>query len=103
MTIRTRGFLTFLASAIAGVAGYWLLFHFLSGAQASVRLPAYPLALPIVGVIIGLLEWITGLPIRKIDEGWQRFPMYVQVPVGLIGAVVVIWTFVWIVVMSVGA
>src|SRR5262245_12063564 len=97
MTTRTHGLMLFAGSAVAGVAGYWFLFHFLAGASGHVRLPAYPLALPLVGTLVGLLETVTGSPIKEIDQGWQRLPVYVKVPVGLVGGVLVLWAFLWIV------
>ena len=89
MTIRTRGFLIFLGSLVAGVAAYWLVFHVLSKDWAQIL--QYPLALPLVGMLIGALEMITGVPIKRLDEGWQRLPAYVKAPVGLIGGVLILW------------
>lgn len=89
MTIRTRGLLIFLASLAGGVGAYWLVFHFLSKAWANVL--QYPLALPLVGMLVGALESITGVPIKRLDEGWQKLPAYVKAPVGLIGGVSFLW------------
>jgi hypothetical protein len=61
------------------------LFDFLAGA-GRVRLPAYPLALPLVGILIGTLELITGVPIRRLDEGWQKLTGYVKAPVAIVGS-----------------
>jgi peptidoglycan/LPS O-acetylase OafA/YrhL len=89
MTIRTRGLLIFLGSLVAGVGAYWLVFHFLSKGLAQIL--QYPLALPLVGMLIGALELITGVPIQRLDEGWQKLPAYVKAPVGLIGGVLFLW------------
>ena len=89
MTIRTRGFLIFLGSLVAGIGAYWLVFHFLSKFWAQVL--QYPLALPLVGLLIGALELITGVPIKRLDEGWQSLPAYVKAPVGLLGGVLLLW------------
>ena len=83
MTIRTRGLLICVGSLAAGVGAYWLVFHLLTTAWA--RMLRYPLALPLVGMLVGALELITGVPIQRLDEGWQKLPTYVKVPVGLFG------------------
>ena len=82
---RLHGLLIFAGSLVAGLGVYWLIFHFLAGAGKT-RLPAYPLALPLVGMMIGALELITGAPIAQIDQGWQRLPGYVQAPVAIVGS-----------------
>jgi hypothetical protein len=87
---RRHGLLVFSGSLIAAVAVYWLLFHFLTG-SGTARLPAYPLALPLVGMMIGALELITGAPISQIDKGWQRLPVYVQAPVAIVGSLGFLW------------
>lgn len=86
MTVRMRGFLILAGSLVAGAGVYWLLFHFLADAHGRVRLPVYPLALPLVGLVIGSLEWMTGVPIRRLDEGWQKLPGYVRAPVAIVGS-----------------
>ena len=89
MTIRMRGFLILLGSLVAGAGAYWLVFHFLSKNWAQIL--QYPLALPLVGMLIGALELITGMPINRLDEGWQKLPAYVKAPVGLIGGALFLW------------
>jgi len=89
MTIRTRGFLIFLGSLVVGVGAYWLVFHVLTKNWAQIL--QYPLALPLVGMLIGALELITGVSINRLDEGWQRLPAYVKAPVGLVGGVLFLW------------
>jgi hypothetical protein len=103
MTVRTRGLLTLVGSSIGGIALYWFLFHFLASSDGRTRVPAYPLALPLVGVVIGMLELATGLPFTRIDEGWQKLPGYVKIPVALVGGVLLLWAFLWIVAKSLGA
>ena len=90
MTVRMRGFLILMGSLVAGAGVYWLLFDFLADA-GRVRLPAYPLALPLVGIVVGALEWMTGVPIRQLDEGWQKLHAYVKAPIGLIGGCLFLW------------
>jgi hypothetical protein len=89
MTIRARGFVTLFASLVVGVGAYWLVFHVLPPFWAKVL--QYPLALPLVGILIGALELITGVPINRLDEGWQKLPAYVKAPVGLIGGLLFLW------------
>jgi len=89
MPIRTRGFLIFLGSLVVGLGAYWLVFHVLSKGLAQIL--QYPLALPILGMLIGALEMITGVPIQRLDEGWQKLPAYVKAPVGLVGALLFLW------------
>ena len=64
MTVRARGFWILLGSAVAGFGLYWLLFHLLPTATGTVRVP-FALGLPIVGIIIGLVELITGIGDRN--------------------------------------
>lgn len=86
MTVRARGFLTLLGSVVGGLALYWFLFHVLSSASGKTRVRAYPLALPLIGIVIGIIELATGLPFTKVDGAWQRLPWWLQVPLGcLIG------------------
>src|SRR5262249_9766014 len=70
MTIRMRGLLILMGSLVAGAGVYWFIFHVLADAHGPVRVATYPLALPLVGILIGTLELATGVPIRRLDEGW---------------------------------
>jgi ABC-type branched-subunit amino acid transport system permease subunit len=89
MTIRARGLLLFLGSLVAGLGAYALIFRVLSKNWADML--QYPLALPLVGVLVGALEFVTGVPINRLDEGWQKVPVYVRAPVSLIGALLFLW------------
>ena len=89
MTIRTRGLLLLLGSLVAGLGAYALIFHVLS--KNSADMLRYPLALPLVGVLVGALEFGTGVPINRLDDGWQKIPGYVRVPVSLFGALLFLW------------
>lgn len=90
MTTRIRGFLIVLASLIAGAGAYWLVFR--SGlSKEAVNVLQYPLALPIVGLLVGGLEFVTGVPIQRLNEGWQRLPGYAQGAIGLVGGTVFLW------------
>jgi ABC-type branched-subunit amino acid transport system permease subunit len=89
MTIRTRGLLLFLGSLVAGLGAYALIFHVLSKHWADIL--QYPLALPLFGVLVGALELVTGVPINRLDEGWQTVPGYVRTPVSLGGALLFLW------------
>ena len=51
----------------------------------------YPLALPIVGLLAGGLELITGVPIQRLNESWQRLPGYAQGAIGLVGGTLFLW------------
>jgi hypothetical protein len=85
---RRHGLLVFSGSLIAAAGVYWLLFHFLTG---PVHLLTYPLALPLVGMMVGALELITGTPIAQIDQGWRRLPVYVQAPLAIFGSLGFLW------------
>jgi ABC-type branched-subunit amino acid transport system permease subunit len=89
MSARMRGLLIFAGSLVVGLGAYWLVFHVLSKQTATIL--QYPLALPLVGMLIGALELITGVPIQHLDEGWQKLPGYVQTPVALVGGVLFLW------------
>ena len=106
MTVRTRGFVIFLGSAVAGAA----LLGFRSGfllkaASAGLlgRVLQWLLALPLLGVAVGLLECATDMPLSRVDEGWQRLPLYVKLPAGFIGGGAFLWAFLWIVAKGLGA
>ena len=90
MTTRTRGCLLFLGSGAVAFALYRFVFPIFSGPGRH-HVAAYGLALPFVGAAIGLLEWTSGLPMSRLDEGWQRLPGYVRVPVALIGSLLFLW------------
>ena len=85
MTIRLRGLLVLAGSLVAGFGVYWLLFHVLADPRGT-RFYAYPLALPLVGMAIGTMELITGVPIQRLDEGWQKLPAYVKAPLAIVGS-----------------
>jgi hypothetical protein len=85
----TRGLLVLLGSLVAGLGAYALIFHVLSKNGADML--QYPLALPLVGVLVGALEFATGVPIKRLDEGWQTVPRYVRAPVSPIGALFFLW------------
>jgi hypothetical protein len=90
MSTRMRGFLILSASLLATAGVVWFAFRLAPGT----RVPAYPLALPLVGVMVGLLEWTTGVPIKHLDEAWQKWPAYVKGPVALTGSVLFLYGFV---------
>ncbi len=83
MTVRMRGLRTVLGSGIVGLGLYWLLFHFVPKATGSIRLPG-AIALPLVGVVVGLVELATGLPFTRVDQAWTRLPRWIQVPLGFV-------------------
>ena len=89
MAIRTRGLLIFAGSLVVGFGAYWLVFHVLSKTQAQIM--QYPLALPLLGVLVGGLELATGVPINRLDQGWQTMPAYAKAPLGLTGALLFLW------------
>lgn len=67
MSVRLRGLLVVLGSVLGGVVLYWLQYH------AGVLPKSYPLALiAIVGVIWGLMELITGVPLQIWKRGGAR-------------------------------
>jgi len=93
MSIRLRGLLIALASLVVGVAGYWLVFRVGISKELG-RILQYPLALPLVGLLVGGLELVTGVPIQRLNEGWQKLPGYAQGTIGLVGGVLFLWGFI---------
>ena len=94
MSVRVRGLGIVLGSAAAGGILYWVLFHALSEATGTVRMKAYPLALPVVGVFWGLIELIGGVPLPQLQARWHTLPKSRQQSLGCLltfaGAVVVL-------------
>jgi hypothetical protein len=86
MNVRTRGLLILAGSLVAGAGVYWLIFNVFANASHTTRVAAYPLALPLVGMAVGSLELATGVPIQRLDEGWQKIPGYVRIPVAIVGS-----------------
>jgi hypothetical protein len=106
MGVRVRGLLVLLGSAVAGGA----LYFFQSGALLVAarggvfgEVLKWVLALPLIGVGVGLVECTTGMPINKADESWQTLPAYVKYPGALVGSVLFLWAFLWIVVKALRA
>ena len=93
MNIRLRGLLIVLASLVAGAGGYWLVFR-LGISKELANILQYPLALPVVGLLVGGLELVTGVPIQRLNEGWQKLPGYAQGAIGLVGGVLFLWGFI---------
>ena len=94
MSVRVRGLGIVLGSAVAGAILYWVLFHALSQATGTVRVKAYPLALPVVGVFWGLIELIGGVPLPQLQARWDTMSKSRQQSLGCLlafaGAVVVL-------------
>lgn len=104
MPIRVRGLLILMGSVAGWLVLYWLLFHVMGGA-GKVRVPAYPLALPLIGMVVGLVELATGVPFAQVADAWQRLPRWLQVPLGFvigIGLVVAIVTGFYYVLLRAG-
>ena len=94
MRVRARGFVTRLASLAGWAVLYWLFFRVLGGSRGTVRVAAYPLALPLIGMVAGTIELTTGLPFTQVAASWERLPRWLQVPLGcLIGLLLVVGIF----------
>jgi hypothetical protein len=107
MSVRTRGFLILLASALGGGVLFWsrsgILLKGAAEGGAIGGVLQWALTLPLIGVAVGLIELTTGLPLTRADEGWQKLPAYVKYPGALIGSVLFLWAFLWIVAKALGA
>jgi hypothetical protein len=65
----------------------WALFAWLATVRTQTRVPATPLAFPLVGMFWGLLELISGRRLMELDAWYQRSPKWIAFPVGCIGVV----------------
>ena len=93
MNVRVRGLLIVLGSAAAAAPLYWLLYYVLADGNRT-RVPAYPLALPVVGMIYGATELVSGRPFADLARAWDSLPRWVQIPLGLVvGAALVVGIF----------
>lgn len=84
MNTRLRGLLIFLGSSVLAVLMGWLLFTWEAAAVKGAKIPALPFALPLVGMLWGLLELITGRRFKELDAWYQTIPMWIGYPVGCI-------------------
>ena len=73
MSIRLRGLLIMLGSGAASGLLYLVLSWLVSGATGRVSVPK-AFALPLVGVVVGLLELVSGVPFTKVASRWDTLP-----------------------------
>jgi hypothetical protein len=105
MGIRMRALLKVVGCALAGAGLFWLWSLLLAptarpGQGGMVK---WLLALPVVGMGIGLVELATGLPIQQAETAWQAAPALVKYPAALVGGVLFLWGFLWLVFKALGA
>lgn len=88
MPIRIRGLLITLVS----IALSWGLVLWLSGGQPSFVSKAA--ALPLVGVMWGLLELVSGVPMTQLADRWNSLSQGVQVAISFLVIVAALGAFV---------
>lgn len=105
MSIRLRGLLEVVGSTVVGLGLFWLWSWLLAPtAQAGQGgMVKWLLALPVVGVGIGLVELVTGMPIRQADAAWQKAPGLVKYPLAIVVSGLFLWGFLWAVSKALGA
>lgn len=74
MPVRLRGLLVTAGSAAVGAALYYWMFRVLSQSTESMRLKAYPFALPLLGVLWGVIELIGGVELTELNARWNTMP-----------------------------
>jgi len=100
MNTRVRGLLIFLASTVATVVLGYVLVGWAANAPKGSRIPKMPFAIPVVGMLWGLLELVTGKAFRELDAWYQKFPMWQSYPVGCLGGLLMlVLCYAWIVLL----
>lgn len=97
MNTRLRGLLVFLLSTVLTIVMGFALFKWVNTATTRTRIPAAPFALPVVGMLWGLLELVTGRRFKELDAWYQKFPVWISYPVGcLAGIAMLVACVAWI-------
>jgi hypothetical protein len=99
MSIRVRGLVTILGSgAVAGVL-YLFLSFVLGHSAGSVRVPLVSAA-PLVGVLVGMIELVSGVPFTQVAAKWDSLPQGMRLFLGtlltVIALVVVFGGGIWL-------
>ena len=90
MNTRLHGLLIFLGSTVGAVVMGWALFAWVSSLTSPTQIPTLPFALPLVGMLWGLLELITGRRFKELDAWYQKIPMWIGYPVGCVVGVLML-------------
>jgi hypothetical protein len=91
MSVRIRGLLTILGSSAVAALLYLFLARVLSWSEGSVRLPLTA-AMPLVGVLIGAVELVSGVPFTQVASRWDALPRGVKAVLSLLVIVAAIVT-----------
>lgn len=89
MSVRIRGLLTILASGATAALLYLFLSRVLSWSSGSVRLPLVA-AMPLVGVLVGLIEFVSGVPFNQAASRWDALPRGIRAVLSVILVLVAI-------------
>ncbi len=89
MPVRVRGLVIILASGAASGLLFLLLSWVLSESTGRVRVPVVA-ALPLAGVLVGVLELVSGAPFTQIASRWQTLPESARAVLSLLLVIVAI-------------
>ena len=105
MSIRMFGLLKMAGSALVGAGLFWAWSLLLAPTARAGQggMVKWLLALPLVGMLIGLIEVATGLPIQQAETAWQTAPGLVKYPAAIVVSVLFLWGFLWAVAKALGA
>jgi hypothetical protein len=101
MSTRLRGLLIFLgATVLTIVMGLWLVEKATAGQVSTRSGSKMVFALPVIGMLWGLLELVTGRRFQELDAWYQKFPMWKSYPLGCLGGIaMLVVCYVWIVLL----
>ena len=107
MSVRMLGLAKVVGCAAVGALLFWfrsgLLVQGAAGGGVLGEILKWLLTLPLIGIGIGLVELMTGLPIQQAETAWQKTPGLVKYPAAIVGGGLFLWGFLWVVAKALGA
>lgn len=86
MSPRVRGLVTILGSGAAAGLLYLFLSFVLGHSTGSVRVPLIS-AMPLVGVLVGVIELLSGVPFTQVAAKWDSMSLGARLFLGMLQTV----------------